>query len=353
MRASDVSTCCVFSFYDVQDNPYVEQAARGRKDLVPFAFLNPKHATAAATLDHLVTAQGFRGLKLHPFADGFHLNNFKIVDPLFEVCEHHGIPILCHGLADNVYNTVYAFAEMADRFPRVNLIMAHGGFMWSRAEAVRASKTRPNLFIETTCLLPAGYRRRHRRHRGGEVHLRKRRALGRFRRRDPQDQEGRPEGQRPRADPRREPRAATGSQGPGRDSVADRSRAMWRRFLRLALIVGALTVLAPYHGGRPDRAARRGGGRGSRDARPADERLAAHLEHRPEHFDSLLVRDLKTFAYRPGLAESYRLLNDTTWQFKLRRGVRFHNGEEFNAEAVKFSIERILNPEQKSPSREA
>jgi predicted TIM-barrel fold metal-dependent hydrolase len=123
---------------------------------VPFAFLNPKHADAAATLDRLVTKQGFRGLKLHPFADGFHLNNFKIVDPLFEVCEHHGIPILCHGLADNVYNTVYAFAEMADRFPRVNLIMAHGGFMWARAEAVRASKTRPNLYIETTCLLPAG-----------------------------------------------------------------------------------------------------------------------------------------------------------------------------------------------------
>jgi uncharacterized protein len=156
MKASNVSACCVFSFYDVQDNPYVEQSARGRKDLVPFAFLNPKHADAARTLDRLITTQGFRGLKLHPFADGFHLNNFKIVDPLFEVCEHHGIPILCHGLADNVYNTVYAFAEMADRFPRVNLIMAHGGFMWSRAEAVRASKTRPNLFIETTCLLPAG-----------------------------------------------------------------------------------------------------------------------------------------------------------------------------------------------------
>lgn len=155
MRESGVDKCCVFSFYDKQDNEYVEAAARGRDDLVPFAFINPKRPDAAATLDRLV-GRGFRGLKLHPFADGFHLNNFKIVDPLFEVCEHHRIPILCHGLADNVYNTIYAFAEMADRFPRVNLIIAHGGFMWSRAEAVRASKTRPNLYIETTCLLPAG-----------------------------------------------------------------------------------------------------------------------------------------------------------------------------------------------------
>jgi peptide/nickel transport system substrate-binding protein len=68
-------------------------------------------------------------------------------------------------------------------------------------------------------------------------------------------------------------------------------------------------------------------------------------------FDSLLVRDPKTFGYSPGLAESYQLVNDTTWQFKLRKGVKFHNGEEFEAEAVKFSVERVLNPEQKSPSR--
>jgi peptide/nickel transport system substrate-binding protein len=68
-------------------------------------------------------------------------------------------------------------------------------------------------------------------------------------------------------------------------------------------------------------------------------------------FDSLLTRDLKTFGYKPGLAESHRILNDTTWQFKLRRDVKFHNGEDFNAEAVKFSIERVLNPEQKSASR--
>src|SRR5947207_9442721 len=68
-------------------------------------------------------------------------------------------------------------------------------------------------------------------------------------------------------------------------------------------------------------------------------------------FDSLLTRDLKTFGYKPGLAESHRIVNDTTWQFKLRRGVKFHNGEDFNAETVKFSVERVLNPEQKSPSR--
>lgn len=67
-------------------------------------------------------------------------------------------------------------------------------------------------------------------------------------------------------------------------------------------------------------------------------------------FDSLLFlsRDLKI---EPGLAESYEQKDELTWIFKLRKGVTFHNGEEFNADAVKFSLERVLNEKQKSPQR--
>jgi peptide/nickel transport system substrate-binding protein len=67
-------------------------------------------------------------------------------------------------------------------------------------------------------------------------------------------------------------------------------------------------------------------------------------------FDHLVRRSVKQgqLAHEPGLATSWTNLNPTTWEFKLRPGVKFHNGEEFNAEAVKFSIERVLNPDQKA-----
>lgn len=55
--------------------------------------------------------------------------------------------------------------------------------------------------------------------------------------------------------------------------------------------------------------------------------------------------------YRPELAESWRLVDPHTWQFKLRRGLRFHNGDEFTAQDVKFSVEFILDPANKHGNR--
>jgi peptide/nickel transport system substrate-binding protein len=63
-------------------------------------------------------------------------------------------------------------------------------------------------------------------------------------------------------------------------------------------------------------------------------------------YDFLLVRspDLKI---QPLLASSYKIVNDTTWELNLRQGVKFHNGEDFNAAAVKFSLERLADPKNK------
>ncbi|KNY08925.1 peptide ABC transporter substrate-binding protein [Achromobacter piechaudii] len=62
-------------------------------------------------------------------------------------------------------------------------------------------------------------------------------------------------------------------------------------------------------------------------------------------YDGLTMRgaDLKL---QPGLATSWEYLDDNKrLRFKLREGVKFHNGEPFNAEAVKFTFDRLLGAE--------
>lgn len=69
----------------------------------------------------------------------------------------------------------------------------------------------------------------------------------------------------------------------------------------------------------------------------AEQQIAAHL------YDPLVdyTTDLERI---PGLAESWEILDDgVTWEFKLRQGVKFSNGNDFNADDVVFSLERIMN----------
>ena len=47
----------------------------------------------------------------------------------------------------------------------------------------------------------------------------------------------------------------------------------------------------------------------------------------------------------PGLAESWRAVDGTTWEFKLRRGVKFHDGADFSADDVLAAIERARRME--------
>src|SRR5690606_27113331 len=53
---------------------------------------------------------------------------------------------------------------------------------------------------------------------------------------------------------------------------------------------------------------------------------------------------------QPALAESWERIDDTTWQFRLRAGVKFHDGSDFTADDVVASIGRIPLASTNSPS---
>ncbi len=63
---------------------------------------------------------------------------------------------------------------------------------------------------------------------------------------------------------------------------------------------------------------------------------------RPMMFDPLVKHD-KDNNIVPALATSWKAIDDTTWEFELRKGVKFHNGEPFNAQSVKKTFSILLD----------
>lgn len=61
------------------------------------------------------------------------------------------------------------------------------------------------------------------------------------------------------------------------------------------------------------------------------------------HIFDRLINQGPNQELNPGLATSWEPIDDTTWEFKLREGVAFHNGEPFTAEDVRCTIERVPN----------
>jgi peptide/nickel transport system substrate-binding protein len=73
---------------------------------------------------------------------------------------------------------------------------------------------------------------------------------------------------------------------------------------------------------------------------PMFSALGTHAEAMKHVYDTLVWSN-DNLQIEPGLAESWKAIDAVTWEFKLRRGVKFHDGSDFTAEDVKFSMERV------------
>ena len=67
-------------------------------------------------------------------------------------------------------------------------------------------------------------------------------------------------------------------------------------------------------------------------------------------FEALVVRK-DNMVLAPGLATAWRSVSPTTWEFDLRHGVKFQNGEPFDANSVVFTLQTILDPKNNNPFR--
>jgi peptide/nickel transport system substrate-binding protein len=67
-------------------------------------------------------------------------------------------------------------------------------------------------------------------------------------------------------------------------------------------------------------------------------------------YDTLVVQT-ETLDLVPGLAESWTQVDDVTWDFTIRSGVTFHNGDPLTARDVQFTLDRLRDAETRAPAR--
>jgi peptide/nickel transport system substrate-binding protein len=114
-----------------------------------------------------------------------------------------------------------------------------------------------------------------------------------------------------------------------------------RSMFRTAAAIAALVLAASQADARALKWARAGDAL-TLDPHAQNESPTHNLLH--QIYEPLIIRD-HTGKLLATLATSWRITEDpSVWEFKLRQGVKFHNGSAFNADDVVFSLERALQP---------
>src|SRR4051812_26697444 len=136
--------------YPPANDMVLAEAAASDGRLLPFCRLAPNDSPLAEVRRCL--ANGARGIKLHPRAEGFNLDHPALQD-VFALADEQRLPILCHagrGIPALGRHSI----ETCSRHPGLRLILAHAGisdlsWIWREAPA------HPNLFFDTSWWSPS------------------------------------------------------------------------------------------------------------------------------------------------------------------------------------------------------
>lgn len=113
--------------------------------LVAFATVDPRDPGAGDEVERCVREHGMRGVKLHPWLQGFSAHEAGL-QSLCEAAGELGIPILFHD-GTPPFSTPLQLATLARRQPRTTIVLGHGGLHDLWREAIAAVKTTENVHL--------------------------------------------------------------------------------------------------------------------------------------------------------------------------------------------------------------
>lgn len=113
--------------------------------LVGFGTVHPRLAGAADEVERMMGPLGLRGLKMHPWLQGFSMHEATL-DPICEVLAATGGILLCHD-GTPPYSTATQIAALARRHPALPIVLGHGGLHDTWREALAAVTETDNLYL--------------------------------------------------------------------------------------------------------------------------------------------------------------------------------------------------------------
>lgn len=125
------------------------------------------------------------------------------------------------------------------------------------------------------------------------------------------------------------------------------------RFFAAALLAGALALGGPALAGKRDDTIRFAYDQAPESVDPFFNNVRIGVIIGANVWDTLIYRDPNTNEYKGLLAKSWKQIDDRTIEFDLREGVRFHNGEEFDADSVVYTLNFVADPANKVCPRAA
>ncbi|MBI4024381.1 MAG: amidohydrolase [Verrucomicrobia bacterium] len=131
-----------------KNNNILAEAVRGDRDFFePFGTVNPHAGEDAAIreLERMRFELGMRGLKLHPWLQGFSLTH-PSVKPILQRAGEMGLPVLFHD-GTPPYSHPLQIAAVAEQVPSTMVILGHAGLDEAYEDAILACRRHPNLFL--------------------------------------------------------------------------------------------------------------------------------------------------------------------------------------------------------------
>ncbi len=118
-----------------------------------------------------------------------------------------------------------------------------------------------------------------------------------------------------------------------------------------ALLAGVLATAGPALAGKKDDTIRFAYDQAPESVDPFFNNVRIGVIIGANVWDTLVVRDPKTNEYKGNLATSWKQIDDKTIEFDLRQGVKFHNGEEFDADSVVYTLNFVADAANKATTQ--